>query len=542
MYAQQVLETETYFEPLTYFYENHKLGSPDPDAFQFKTKLKQTYWDCEWSEEDDKALLRGIYEHGYGNWEWIKTDPALKLENKILMVSDSVVDANGNGESRGPKTGAKSGATGASNTGVKLKPQSKHLRTRIDYLIKVLQNQMNVEKYGANWKSVIEPNTPAVNKSSSGSIQSARKKQNESVINNTDENSNGADAKSNRKRHAQEEGGGGKARRKLKQAMSGNLIEQVDSNDSDQSDANTDAKKKKPNPRGDDSENSDADTSTVANKKHNKHHHHHHTDSSLNFSKETTNTAMALGTSAQSNPSGAGNSNASSSKEKKIVLDEKTFEECKNILRPVKRALKDINIIESSNALTDKTHLDQVRRLVLDIGDKINDHLASYSDLEKINKWRNYLWAFVAKFTTSWNFERIKNLYKKFAKHRDDEQLNNNNSSSNTMNSSYQSHSSYGGYRYKDDNKHSSSYNNSSGQYDSSSRSSKKPHFDNNNRYNSSKEKSSRSSYSNTGGSSSRREFHGGQSSGYRHNNSVNNDNSHDGSYSQRMDSMTNDR
>lgn len=38
--------------------------------------------------EDDSRLLLGIYEHGYGNWELIKTDPELKLTDK---VSNSVM-------------------------------------------------------------------------------------------------------------------------------------------------------------------------------------------------------------------------------------------------------------------------------------------------------------------------------------------------------------------------------------------------------------------------------------------------------------------
>ena len=33
--------------------------------------------------EDDSRLLVGIYEHGYGNWELIKTDPELKLSDKV---------------------------------------------------------------------------------------------------------------------------------------------------------------------------------------------------------------------------------------------------------------------------------------------------------------------------------------------------------------------------------------------------------------------------------------------------------------------------
>lgn len=37
--------------------------------------------------EDDSRLLLGIYEHGYGNWELIKTDPELKLTDKVSECS-----------------------------------------------------------------------------------------------------------------------------------------------------------------------------------------------------------------------------------------------------------------------------------------------------------------------------------------------------------------------------------------------------------------------------------------------------------------------
>lgn len=51
-------------------------------------RVKAAHFDVEWGVEDDSRLLLGIYEHGYGNWELIKTDPELKLTDK---VSDSVV-------------------------------------------------------------------------------------------------------------------------------------------------------------------------------------------------------------------------------------------------------------------------------------------------------------------------------------------------------------------------------------------------------------------------------------------------------------------
>ena len=80
----------------------------------FKTNLKQPHWDFSWDSKDDVSLLNGIYEYGYGNWEWIKMDSNLNLTDKILIDNK--------------------------------KPQAKHLQTRVDYLIKVLLKDKNTEK------------------------------------------------------------------------------------------------------------------------------------------------------------------------------------------------------------------------------------------------------------------------------------------------------------------------------------------------------------------------------------------------------------
>ncbi len=102
-------------------------------------------------------------------------------------------------------------------------------------------------------------------------------------------------------------------------------------------------------------------------------------------------------------------------------MDERTFNECRNLLRPVKKALKNIDIKEAN--ISEKDHLEKVKRHLLEIGDKINDHLSIYTDPDKIKEWRNYLWYFVSKFTTM-NFERLKNLYRKFASTRDQDEMN----------------------------------------------------------------------------------------------------------------------
>lgn len=84
----------------------------------------------------------------------------------------------------------------------------------------------------------------------------------------------------------------------------------------------------------------------------------------------------------------------------------------------MKNALKNI---DPQGSMNEREHIQKIKNHILEIGDKINDHLTAYSDPEKIKEWRNYLWVFVAKFTSTWSWQRIKDLYKKFAMSRDDE-------------------------------------------------------------------------------------------------------------------------
>lgn len=41
------------------------------------------HFDVDWDLQDDIQLLLGIYEHGFSNWDLIKTDPDLKLADKV---------------------------------------------------------------------------------------------------------------------------------------------------------------------------------------------------------------------------------------------------------------------------------------------------------------------------------------------------------------------------------------------------------------------------------------------------------------------------
>jgi hypothetical protein len=369
--AKQITDTDKYFEPLIYCIANSK-------KIEFKTKLKQTYWDCEWTEDDDKSLLQGILEHGYGNWELIKADPQFNLGQKILISSPTPNDRDQKSSSD-RKTLDKS---------IKLKPQSKHLRTRIDYLMKVLQNQINQEKYGPNWKEasaglrqnkVARKKDDAASSSNPAPGSSSHTGDKSSGANGSPHTSSKsaaaaaarkkAEPKSSSAQHSLPKIRGEKKKRKHDLSENG---AHDSNNESDNSESNSDSKKKRANAS---------------------HDHHHdedtHSDAEANRAK----------------------------KEKKTVLNEKIFNECKNILRPVKKALKNLDVKE------DKDHVEKMRLYLLEIGDTINEYLSSFSDPEKIKEWRNFLWTFVAKFTT-WDSERLKNVYRKFANTRDEHEMN----------------------------------------------------------------------------------------------------------------------
>ena len=104
-------------------------------SFPSSIKIKPVHWSCSWSLEDDKALLRGIYEYGYSNWEQIKMEPELGLSSKILLDDKQ------------------------------LKPQANHLQTRADYLLRLLKqyyaNPSNKKKDVTKKKA---SSTPVTNK------------------------------------------------------------------------------------------------------------------------------------------------------------------------------------------------------------------------------------------------------------------------------------------------------------------------------------------------------------------------------------------
>ncbi|KAK3096752.1 hypothetical protein FSP39_002924 [Pinctada imbricata] len=102
-------------------------------------------------------------------------------------------------------------------------------------------------------------------------------------------------------------------------------------------------------------------------------------------------------------------------------LPKEVFVKCKEMMRPVKRALKRLDNPEEG--LTEKEQLIHTRQCLLKIGDRINECMANYNDPEIIKMWRNYLWIFVSKFT-EFDAKKLHKLYKKTHRKREEEHDN----------------------------------------------------------------------------------------------------------------------
>nr|XP_020661329.1 chromodomain-helicase-DNA-binding protein 2-like [Pogona vitticeps] len=67
-------------------------------------------------------------------------------------------------------------------------------------------------------------------------------------------------------------------------------------------------------------------------------------------------------------------------------LDEETFNICKEIIRPVRRALNHLQ--KPRKGLSLQEEVERTRISLLKIGDHISEHLKVYSDQEEIRLWR----------------------------------------------------------------------------------------------------------------------------------------------------------
>ncbi|XP_023671128.1 chromodomain-helicase-DNA-binding protein 2 [Paramormyrops kingsleyae] len=337
--AKSIIQHEEEFEAL------HKAvpsNAPERHKFQLSCRVKAPHFDVDWDIMDDTQLLLGVYEHGYGNWDLIKTDPELKLSSKILPDDPDK------------------------------KPQAKQLQTRSDYLLKMLKKELeskDIPKQGD--ESQVKKKKPRNKKEAKSS---------------KDEQSN--DVSSPRlSDHPSEEGevkddGTEKSPTKKKQKKKDNK----------------ENKEKQGTPKKE----KDGDKD----KKHSK-------------PKKEKGKAGTKGKPPQGPVHITAGSEPVPIGDEDDELDQETFSICKERMRPVKKALKQLD--KPDEGLSVQEQLQHTRSCLLKIGDRITECLKAYNDAEHAMAWRRNLWIFVSKFT-EFGAKKLYKLYKMAQKKRSQEE------------------------------------------------------------------------------------------------------------------------
>ncbi|XP_077296333.1 chromodomain-helicase-DNA-binding protein 1 [Arctopsyche grandis] len=90
-------------------------------------------------------------------------------------------------------------------------------------------------------------------------------------------------------------------------------------------------------------------------------------------------------------------------------LDPTVFEECKEKMRPVKKALRALD--NPDQTLSEAEQMNRTRVCLRQIGNQIDMCLDTYWDADKKVEWRSNLWYFVSKFT-NFDAKKLYRLYK----------------------------------------------------------------------------------------------------------------------------------
>uniref|UniRef100_A0A182X6B5 Chromodomain-helicase-DNA-binding protein 1 n=1 Tax=Anopheles quadriannulatus TaxID=34691 RepID=A0A182X6B5_ANOQN len=370
-------------------------------------KTRPPNFDVDWGGEDDSRLLRGIYQFGIGSWEAMKMDPSLGLADKILSN-----DAN-------------------------RKPQGKHLQSRAEYLLKVLRKTLELKRGPSKPRKQRKPKemksalgggagiapVPVVSSpmrdggdtsfscSISATIAAVAAGEDVTMGGGVAAGGNGAGGAG-----AAALGGGGVV------APGGGAAGGAVVGSTEEKKTGSKIKKL-----------SESDH----HHHHHHHHHHNHHDEHSNGSRAADEHA-AVGSSNHAAPAPDKKDKKKSKKDRQkdakkdkknkntgpmhftannepcalnILgdLDPTVFNECKEKMRPVKKALKTLDNPDES--LSQEEQLRQTRACLLSIGDQINLCLAEYRDPEKAKEWRSNLWYFVSKFT-EFDARKLFKLYK----------------------------------------------------------------------------------------------------------------------------------
>ncbi|XP_053330599.1 chromodomain-helicase-DNA-binding protein 1 [Spea bombifrons] len=382
-------------EELAPLHKSIPLDAEERKRYVMPCHTKAAHFDIDWGKEDDSNLLIGIYEYGYGSWEMIKMDPDLNLTQKILPDDPDK------------------------------KPQAKQLQTRADYLIKLLNKDLARKEAqrlsgGGNSKrrkmrtkksKVSKPvkveeeikseSSPPSSEKSDDEDDEDEEKEDVSVkipnkkIKSEKETEDRAEPEVNVKKEPEEKRELKESKKDIKKEK---REEKRDTSEKESKDKK-EAKAKEPVKDKDVKEEkaNDIKPEKEKNKK--------------NISAETP-----VHITASSEPVPIS--------EEAEELDQKTFSVCKERMRPVKAALKQLDRPEKG--LSEREQLEHTRQCLIKIGDHITECLKEYSNPDQIKQWRKNLWIFVSKFT-EFDARKLHKLYKHAIKKRQESQHNDQN-------------------------------------------------------------------------------------------------------------------
>ncbi|XP_073823256.1 chromodomain-helicase-DNA-binding protein 1 [Musca autumnalis] len=325
-------------------------------AWSLDIKTRPANFDIEWGVDEDSKLLCGIYQYGIGSWEQMKMDPSLKLTEKILHNDDR-------------------------------KPQAKHLQSRAEYLLKIIKKNLETKnKKGAETKK-----------------RKPRKQKEAKAAANTAAGSSAAAAQT--------------PERKSRHVSEGDELSQATAGDSNAAAATTEKKSRKERKEStrqaatdqslDETTSHDVDASntsaTTTSKKKNK------TKDKDGTPKSTAKSKKAANADSTNKPMHFTANNEPRALEVLGDLDPNIFNECKEKMRPVKKALKALDRPDTS--LSNQEQIKHVRECLLSIGKQIDVCLDAYSKDSEKKEWRSNLWYFVSKFT-EFDAKKLFKMYK----------------------------------------------------------------------------------------------------------------------------------
>ncbi|XP_047634317.1 chromodomain-helicase-DNA-binding protein 1 isoform X2 [Phacochoerus africanus] len=386
----------------------HKSIPSDPEErkqYTIPCHTKAAHFDIDWGKEDDSNLLIGIYEYGYGSWEMIKMDPDLSLTHKILPDDPDK------------------------------KPQAKQLQTRADYLIKLLSKDLARKEAqrlsgagGSKRRKARAKKNKAMKsikvkeeiKSDSSPLPSEKSDEDDDKDEITSVKHPNKKIKTERdseekpepdvcikkepeeKREAKEKENKRELKREIKEKEDKKDIKEKDFKEKRENKVKEAIQKEK----------------DIKEEKLNE---------SKSESKERSKKSSLSDAPVHITASGEPVPISEESEE----LDQKTFSICKERMRPVKAALKQLDRPEKG--LSEREQLEHTRQCLIKIGDHITECLKEYTNPEQIKQWRKNLWIFVSKFT-EFDARKLHKLYKHAIKKRQESQQNNDqNSNLNTQ-------------------------------------------------------------------------------------------------------------